>query len=263
MPVMPGAEFRSAVRAGAARMRQYDVVCIHTIGAPSRAPATAAHFSTSADGRIFQSRDTDFKSEANFQGNARVIAIENEDHGPAFPAWQVPNVPPFTPQQIEAIAKICAWAHKTHGIPLVPCPNSRPGSKGIGYHRQGIEGNWKPFKYGGIVAGGEKWSKAGGKVCPGDARIAQIPQIIKRARVLAGLETPTPDLENDMQLIKGDKHDAVFVVVWNHPGAIAVRKRVPNANDPGYKAARAIGLPVHTVPQDIIDAIPDLEAVEK
>ena len=263
MPVMPGAEFRPVVKEGAARMRRYDVVCVHTIGAPSRAPATAAHFSTSADGRIFQSRDTLFKSEANVQGNARVIAIENEDHGPAFPTWKLPNVPPFTPQQIEAIAKICAWAHQVHGVPLAPCPDSRPGSRGIGYHRQGIEGNWRGFAFSGIVAGGERWSKGKGKICPGDARIAQLPQIIKRARVIAGLESQTPDLEDDMQLVKGDKHDAVFVVVWNQPGAIAVRKRVPNADDPGYKAARAVGFPVHTVPQAVIDAIPDIVSAEK
>jgi hypothetical protein len=237
------------------------VVCIHTFGGPLTPPATDAHFSTNAAGRIFQSRDTRFKSAANFQGNGRVIAVENQDTGPPFPNWtDLHDVPPFTPQQIEAIARICAWAHQEHKIPLVPCPNSKPGSRGIAYHRQGIKGNWETYAFSGIVAGGERWSKKGGKVCPGDARIRQIPQIIKRARVIAGLEAAGIDMEEDMQLIKGDRHDAVFVVVWNQPGAIAVRKRVPNQNDPGFQAARAVGYPVHTVPQAVIDAIPDLVA---
>jgi hypothetical protein len=68
---------------------------------------------------------------------------------------------------------------------------------------------------------------------------------------------PTAVKDEDMQLIKGDKADAVFVVNWSAPGAIAVRKRVPNAGDPGYQAARAAGYEVKVVPQAVIDAIPD------
>jgi N-acetylmuramoyl-L-alanine amidase-like protein len=258
MAVMPGVEFRPVVGEGAPRMTRFDVVCLHTIvGNP---PAPAAHFSTRGDGHIFQSRDTRFQSEANKDGNHRVIAIENDDVGPEFGEWDTHNaraVPPFTPQQIEAIASICAWAHQTHDIPLVACPDSKPGSRGIGYHRLGIPGNFETFAFGGIVPDGEVWTKFRGKACPGDARIAQLPQIIKRARVIAGLDEP--ELEDDMQLIKGDRSDAVFVVVWDQKGAIAVRKRVPNENDPGFKAARAIGYAVRTVSQEVIDAIPDME----
>jgi hypothetical protein len=259
MAVMPGVDFRPVVGARAARMRRYDVVCLHTIvGNP---PAAAAHFSTRADGHIYQSRDTQFQGAANADGNHRVISIENDDSGPEFGPWDTKNghaVPAFTPRQVEAIARICAWAHHTHGIPLVRCPDSRPGSRGIGYHRLGVPGNFGSYAFGGIVPGGEVWTDFRGKVCPGDARIAQLPQIIKRARVIAGLDDPEPEMEDDMQLIKGDKHDAVFVVVWSQEGAVAVRKRIPNENDPGFRAARAIGYAVRTVPQDIIDAIPDM-----
>jgi hypothetical protein len=258
MPVMPGVEFRPDMPAGTPLMTRFDVVCIHTIGGKSKPPAPAAHFSTRLDGHIVQSRDTRFQSAANLDGNHRVIAIENDDFSPHFGNWNPDDghaVPAFTLEQMEAIARICAWAHKIHGVELVPCPDSKPTSKGIGYHRQGIKGNFGPFAFGGIVAGGEKWSMHFGKVCPGDARIRQIPRIIKRARAIAGVE---PDWENDMQLIKGDKNDAVFVVVWNQPGAIAVRKRIPNANDPGFKAARTAGFPIHTVAQAVIDAIPDM-----
>ena len=174
-------------------MSRYDIVCIHTTGG-SRAPAHAAHFSTRADGKIYQSRDTKFRSAANLQGNPRVIAIENEDVGPAFAEWDRDDghaVPAFTAGQLEAIAKICAWVHQTHGVPLVPCPNSKPGSKGIAYHRQGIDGNWQGYEFRGRVRGGEVWTESRGKVCPGDRRIAQIPRIIARAREI---------VEGDMQL---------------------------------------------------------------
>jgi hypothetical protein len=171
-------------------MQRYDVVCVHTIvGNP---PAHAAHFSVRSDGHIYQSRDTRWKSAANYEGNHRVIAIENDDTGAPFPDWDHDNgkeVPAFTSAQIEANAKICAWVSKTHGVPLITCPDSRPTSRGVGYHRQGIDGNFLAlgYRYGGRVPGGETWTLHRGKVCPGDRRISQIPQIIARARVLAGL----------------------------------------------------------------------------
>ena len=189
MARMPGAKW-SGEHSPRNKIQRYDIVCIHTI--VGYAPAHAAHFSTSGGGTIWQSRDTKYRSAANLNGNHRIIAIENADHGAGFPKWSGDNVPPFTPQQIESIAKICAWAHKTHGIPLVACPNSKPGSRGIAYHRQGIDGNFSGYRYGGRVPGGEVWTEAYGKVCPGDARIAQIPQIIARARQLAGLDSSTP-----------------------------------------------------------------------
>jgi hypothetical protein len=173
-------------------MSRYDIVCIHTI--VGYAPAHAAHFSTRANGQIIQSRDTKYRGAANLNGNYRVISIENEDHGPAFGAWSGSNVPAFTPQQVEAIAKICAWAHLTHGIPLTLAPDSKPGSRGIAYHRQGCDGDFRNYDFGGRVAGGELWSNATGKVCPGDRRIHQlIDLIIPRARVLAGLDNEGDD----------------------------------------------------------------------
>jgi hypothetical protein len=161
-------------------MTGHDIVCIHTI--VGFAPAHAAHFSTHADGRIDQSRDTAYKSAANLNGNPRVIAIENEDHGPAFGAWTGSNVPPLTEAQVNACARILAWAHVEHGVPLQLCPDSRPGSRGLAYHRQGIDGNWSRYEYPGRVDGGEVWTLTPGKVCPGDARIAQLPAILAAAR---------------------------------------------------------------------------------
>src|SRR5690606_3406917 len=96
---MPGAKW-SGEHSPRNKMQRYDIVCIHTI--VGYAPAHAAHFSTSGGGTIWQSRDTKYRSAANLNGNHRVIAIENADHGAGFPYWDTngSNVPPFTDKQI-------------------------------------------------------------------------------------------------------------------------------------------------------------------
>lgn len=192
MARMPGARWVPANDTNSRLpMQRWDIACIHTI--VGHDPAVAAHFSVGSDGLITQSRDTTVQSAANLQGNPRVIAIENEDFGPEYGSWASPRVPRFTPAQAESNAQVLVWLNKTHGVPLVPCPNSRPTSRGIAYHRQGIDGNWAGFAYGGRVPGGEVWTKSPGKVCPGDARISQLNnEIIPRALVLAGL---TPQAE--------------------------------------------------------------------
>lgn len=166
-------------------MTAHDIVCVHTI-VGYQSGGNAAHFTTGANGKIVQARDTRYRSAANLNGNWHVIAIENEDHGPAYGAWSGSNVPRFTAAQAEAIAKILVWAHRTHNIPLTLVPDSKVGRRGIAYHRQGCD----PYR----VTGGELWSSAYGKVCPGDKRIAQlINEIIPRARALAAGTTMEDD----------------------------------------------------------------------
>jgi len=206
---MPGARWlgeHSPKRA----MDRYDIVCLHTI--VGYAPAHAAHFSVHHDGTIDQSRDTAYQSGANLDGNDRVIAIENEDHGSAFGYWNVNNghaVPAFTAAQITANARILAWAHERHGIPLQLCPNSRPTSRGLAYHRQGIDGNFGTYAYPGRVTGGELWTSSPGKVCPGDRRISARDSILTIARqIVAGTEV------DDM---------ATPAEVWNHEIAFGLQ----------------------------------------
>lgn len=211
MARMPGVSWVGEHGSRSGLMARFDVVCLHTI--VGYAPAHAAHFSTDAAGKIFQSRDTQYRSAANLHGNHRIIAVENEDFGAEFGKWNTNDghaVPAFTPPQIEAQARICAWAHTTHGIPLVACPDSRPGSRGIAYHRQGVDGNWAGYAYGGRMSGGEVWTNHRGKVCPGDRRIAQIPQIIARAKQLVNGEDWF-----DMATEK-DLKDAVRAVLKEH-----------------------------------------------
>lgn len=213
MARMPGAEWVGPHHDNGV-MTRYDVLCFHTI--VGYAPAHAAHFSTRADGHIFQSRDTAYRSAANLNGNYRVLAVETEDHGPAYGAWSGSNVPAWTAQQIEAHAQIAAWANKVHGIPLAPCPDSRPTSRGIAFHRQGIPGNYSN----GLVPGGELWSSSAGKVCPGDRRIAQMPQIIARARQLVGLKSSE---ECDMSIWTEDAkagYDQIYRVLVDGSGYV-------------------------------------------
>ena len=188
-------------------MKDYDIVCAHTI--VGHDPAHAAHFSTGNDGLISQSRDTKFQSAANWQGNHRVIAIENED---TPPGWN--NQLDFTEAQIESIAQIIVWCHETHGIPIVPCPDSKPGSRGIAYHRQGIDGNFGPYAYGGRVPGGERWSKSFGKMCPGDQRIKTLlEEIIPLAQKLARPPDLPPSLTDtgDMTMLVTHADTAVLL----------------------------------------------------
>jgi hypothetical protein len=202
MSRMPGAIWRP-LAASTSRIVSYDILCAHTMvgslaGTDSyfrQGSGVNSHFGTGGDGTIYQWVDTAFRSGANLNGNHHIISIENADMGPGFAAWNTNDgsaVPAFTPAQIEANAKIAAWANKEHGIPLELIPDAKPGRRGVGYHRQGVPGY--------MVAGAERWSNATGKVCPGNRRIAQIPQIIARAKQIRN-----PNLEDDMPLNDADK----------------------------------------------------------
>ena len=208
---MPGATWRplAADYATKPRMSAHDIICIHTmVGSLWGTDAyfrqggftgTESHFGTGPDGEVLQWQDTDYQADANYQGSHHIISIENADVGAGFPTWNLNDgnaVPAFTDAQCEAVAKIIAWACREYDIPCVLIPDSKPGRRGIGYHRQGVPGY--------MVAGGELWSTAPGKVCPGNRRIAQIPQIIDRARAILGGATEEDDMnaEQDARLTR-------------------------------------------------------------
>src|SRR5687768_5660596 len=118
MARMPGTHWKPLPKGFGTRMSAYDIVCIHTmVGSLNgtdgyfRKPTTGvnSHFGTGGDGTIIQWGDTAFNSAANYQGNGRIISIENADMGPEFAAWDTRNsaaVPAFTAAQIEANAQI-------------------------------------------------------------------------------------------------------------------------------------------------------------
>lgn len=198
MPRMPGAQWRPLALdwARQPRIKRHDLVVLHTmVGSLDGTDAyfrgdgyggVESHFGVGGEGRVLQWQDTDFQAEANGSGNYRIISVETEDRNSRyFPQWDSNDgsaVPAWTDAQLEAIASVVAWCCTVHDIPCVLAPSSRSTSRGVGYHRQGIDGNFPD----GRVPGGEVWSSALGKVCPGNRRIAQVPKVIERARRIMG-----------------------------------------------------------------------------
>lgn len=193
MARMPGAIWKPLASnwSSQPRMKAYDIFCLHTMvgtlsgsdgwfrsGNGAGYAGAESHFGVGPDGTIWQWQDTDFQADANVDGGWHVISSENADMGAPFPKWSGSDVPAFTPQQVEANARIAKWLNDTHGIPLDVIPDAKVGRRGIGWHRQGVPGY--------AVAGAERWSTSRGKVCPGDRRIGQVPAISARAKVLDG-----------------------------------------------------------------------------
>jgi hypothetical protein len=124
------------------------------------------------DGVAWQMADTDVRAAANLDGNYRVISWETADNA-ARP------IQPWTPAQCAKIVQIMVDANRLDGIPLVMIPDSKPGRRGVGYHRLGCD----PYR----VAGGELWSSSPGKDCPTDPRIKQLPALLDQAKdIVAG-----------------------------------------------------------------------------
>jgi hypothetical protein len=215
------------------RMRAHDVVCLHTMAgtfAGTRATflangygGTESHYGVAGSGYAEQWQDRAFTADANLDGNPRVLSIETADMGESFPRGPWSN-PPWTQEQLVTLSKIVAWecspaAHadcppswRCHreGIPLVRMTNSN--QRGVGYHRLGCDGNFpKTGLHAGRTqrGGGEKWSKALGKLCPGDARIDQVDLVIEMARKItnptapaapaAVLDIPEDDMRGDIE----------------------------------------------------------------
>jgi hypothetical protein len=153
---------------------------------------TESHFGVGPDGTIYQWTDTARTADANLEGTHRLLSIETADMGDPFPTWSGSNVPAWTEKQLDAIAAIVAWAATTHDFPLAPMENSKPGQRGVGWHRLGVDSS-PPFQPGYRVSGGEHWSTSVGKACPGDRRIHQVPEVIARAKAIQSGD-------NDMQL---------------------------------------------------------------
>lgn len=140
-----------------------------------------SHFYVRRDGTVEQYVDTSMRAFADLEGNDATISIETQGMGGG--TW--------TPQQVESLAQIYAWAVRTHGVARRIASDSKPGksSQGLSWHRLGIDGN---FPSSGILAGrlqrggGMHYSKSRGKECPGSDRIQQVPQIFARAEAILG-----------------------------------------------------------------------------
>lgn len=153
----------------------------------NRSGRASSHFWVSKTGLVEQYVDTSLRAEADLEGNDATISTETEG-----------SLEPWTPEQLEAIIALQDWIFNTHGLPRKLCTNSFVGnesSRGLGWHRLGIDGNFPaaPSRYAGRtqLGGGMHYSLARGKLCPGDARIDQIFDVIA-PRLFGGTPTPPP-----------------------------------------------------------------------
>lgn len=166
------------------RIRNINVAVLHVSASNAESlhnyfstASVCSHFHVSKRGTVEQYLDTAWPSQADLEGNQRSISIETQ--GIAGEPW--------TEVQITALAKLLAWIGQVHNIPLRLAENSRTTTAGVAWHRLGIDGNFPAV---GLLAGrsqlggGEKWSAARGKICPGDERIKQIPDLIQQTRLI-------------------------------------------------------------------------------
>jgi hypothetical protein len=154
--LVPGARWEPISLAGVPRRRKGRGFCLHV--AVSNAPA------------LRPGSNATWHSYAQLEGNPTMVSAESQ--GGMVDA----DREPWTDNQCEWAARILAHLHKTEGTPLQVMPDSRAESKGLGYHRLGID----PWR----VGAGERWSSSRGKLCPGAAKIAQVPSIVARATQL-------------------------------------------------------------------------------
>jgi hypothetical protein len=189
-----GAQWRPLGSGHQLAMTKHDIICLHTmVGNLSSTDAmfkregwtgTESHFGVGGkwgpdiakgnDGKVFQWVDTTHKADANLDGWRRVISIETADNAPGL----VKNIQDWTPKQLDSITNLVTWLCRIYDIPPVLIPDTKPGRRGIGYHRQGCRHSQGLGVPGFLVAGGEKWSKSTGKECPGPRRIAQLKAIV-------------------------------------------------------------------------------------
>lgn len=190
MPRMPGAVWRPIpANVGPRRTIKVNACIFHVdagnattlFGWFSNPSANASsHFYVTKAGKIEQYMDTDYVAWTSRDGSRRSIGVETQ--GRDGETW--------TAAQVEGCAKIAAWVHRTYGVPLRLMENSRSTTAGLGWHRLGIDGRFPALPS--ILAGrqqrggGELWSGSRGKSCPGSDRIRQMPEVLKRAKALAG-----------------------------------------------------------------------------
>lgn len=196
MARMPGAIWKPINKSRAAR-RKGRGICLHVAVSEATSlhgyfsgATSDSHFYVRKDGTIEQYVDTDLQAYANAAGNSSLISVETQG------GVRDADREPWTPQQVAALARIVRWSADTDGFPIQPMADSRPTSRGVGYHRLGC----RPW----VVAGGELWSSATGKICPGAGKIAQIPQVIAQAKNPTATTLPAPVQEEDMPLNDAD-----------------------------------------------------------
>lgn len=121
-----------------------------------RNPAARAssHFGTGKAGQLYQWVDTADRAWAQADGNREWLSVENEGRGGDV----------LTSAQLDRNAQVLAWAHQVYSVPLQLADG--PSGRGLGYH----------------AMGGSAWG--GHTSCPGSKIVAQLPEIVRRAKAI-------------------------------------------------------------------------------
>ena len=157
--------------------------------APGR---TSSHLYVRRDGVAVQYVDLDHRAEADLEGNDATWSVETQG------GVNDPQGEPWTDAQVETLAQFYAFIVKTYGVPLKVATDSKIGSSshGLSWHRLGIDGNFPalPSILAGRIqrGGGMHYSTSRGKLCPGNAKIEQVPLVFERASALLGGAIPAP-----------------------------------------------------------------------
>lgn len=188
---MPGSEKRTQRRKGRGVGFHIAVSEAPSIYGINLGTGNDAHLYVRRDGGVEQNIDLDLVSYAGAAGNSTMIWVETQGGTTAADV----KSGRWTAAQAETLAQIAAWAHRTEGVPLQVMPDSKPASRGIGTHRLGIKHSRGVGAVPGwLIAGGEVWSSAVGKECAGDARIAQVPEIVTRAQQIVNGQSQEDDM---------------------------------------------------------------------
>ncbi|MGW0756120.1 peptidoglycan-binding protein [Streptomyces sp. NPDC002814] len=115
----------------------------------------SSHFGTGKAGALYQWVDTSDRAWAQASGNTAWLSVENEGQGGDT----------LTDAQLDRNAQVLAWAHEKYDVPLQVAAG--PNGRGLGYH----------------AMGGSAWG--GHTSCPGSRIVAQLPEIVRRAKQLA------------------------------------------------------------------------------
>jgi hypothetical protein len=202
---------------------RHDIVCAHTmVGSLDGSFAWANgdgraywHFGMAGSGETWQCHDLRYRSAANLDGNPYVIPIETADMGSPFAAWsgQCGDVPAWTGAQVTRLIALIAWLCVRYAIPPVIIPDTKPGRRGLAYHRQGVPNSpeWE--------TGNLRWSSSVGKCCPDWRRIEQF-----KTKIVPGVRALV--LGEDVPLNDDDKTIIRNILKQEIPGLVqdAVKK---------------------------------------
>lgn len=136
-----------------------------------------SHFYVRKDGTVEQYIDTRYESHADFHGNDSTLSVETQG------GLRNAQGEPWTAAQVQALAKLWAWARDTHDIPnrIATGTATVDESLGLSWHRLGVVGFGETVNI--------RYSRSVGKICPGDAKISQVPTIFALAD---GASLPAP-----------------------------------------------------------------------